>query len=685
MNGSNKFDPKRRVPFAGLPAGDHVARLLAVVRQLGFHGEPAIRALTYKIACANDQSGAEALLKRLHRYWVKHLIEPDRFQTFDTDLDGPFRVCQLTLGVWFGLGQMDLARHVGIFGQSGTGKSNLLRILIEQAHSEQIHVVHIDRKSDLAHLAREGGVDCLAWDEDRDNSLCPPDEQINIREYASDLISAFAELNGFMQRGTSIFALGLDALYRQFEVYEHWGHWPWGEKPFPTWWDLRNLFASPDFVQRIRAQGRESLYSIIDKLDAMLVALGPVLRCQRGYDMGRWYLQGRVINLIVEGLSVEHQNFLLITKLIKYAHYFKANGPRGTLNVIFVVDECKSLFGARANDLFILTDLISKCREWGIGIVAADQMPSQISQSFFSNIGTLVLFRHSDGRDLERVRVSSGATREQIAENYGLRPGECIVRTMKCKDLVRGTVPFTEVEKFIPRLELNRLMAPRLAELRRDVIEVVDTLPMTFAVTWEALGDRERAMLAVAAEYPDVPGYVIYKRLQLSSGAGHRVKTKLLAQGLLTEVKTTGQGGKPAKCLVPIADVYEILGIELPAGRGKALHRHLQGKIQSVANAAGFEAVIEDCPAGTSEGADVGLTKDGRRIAVEVCVTSKPQTECDNVTKNLRLGYDYVILTFLTSKALKKTQALVKKLEKSARERATLCLITTISEVIGGV
>ncbi|MEE8586222.1 MAG: hypothetical protein V3T83_15365 [Acidobacteriota bacterium] len=52
----------------------------------------------------------------------------------------------------------------------------------------------------------------------------------------------------------------------------------------------------------------------------------------------------------------------------------------------------------------MVKDLVSKVREWGVSLVCADQIPSEISQFFFSNIGTLVMFRHSDGNGLRRLQ-----------------------------------------------------------------------------------------------------------------------------------------------------------------------------------------------------------------------------------------------------------------------------------------
>src|SRR5205814_974339 len=104
-------------------------------------------------------------------------------------------------------------------------------------------------------------------------------------------------------------------------------------------------------------------------------------------------------------------------------HYFNTYGPRNALNVVFVFDEAKSIFGRQNSDKLVLKDALSTVREFGIGIVAADQVPSELMQAFLSTCGSLFCFRTSDGTDLQKLMYSTGATREQMHVNYSQQPG----------------------------------------------------------------------------------------------------------------------------------------------------------------------------------------------------------------------------------------------------------------------
>jgi hypothetical protein len=683
-----------------IPQGNWINTLLAIVKELKLSEVPQLSAIVQKIAHKNDQHSAEKLVRRLSKAYYEQKISPNLFLSFEQNLEGEILLGHTDDGKPVGLNRQDLVRHTFISGQSGFGKSNLLKLMFLQAKEKGIHVVHIDRKGDLEHAVREG-VDSIYWPDIKTNFLCPPDSDVNIYEYRNDFVKAFAELMQFYQRGMSVFLLGVDFLYREFEVYDRWPQWDWNTMQFPTVLDLLAVFKSNDFGKRVKGQGKESLLSIIDKLESLCIELQPIVSCQRGFDVSRLYKENRAINYMLDGLSVEYQNFFIVAEILRYAHYFKTHGPRNDLNMLFVFDETKGILGKANEKMFIVKDLVSKIREWGIGLICADQIPSEISQFFFSNIGTLIMFRHSDGFDLQRLQYSSGLTNDQRLANYSLNPGQAIIRTMRFKDLHKFTVPFTEVEKFIPREEVAILMAPRLEELNQDVIALREASAEQSAIASgqedrrqdkkpspppidqivHKLEPEEREFLECLAKDFNRPSSEVYKELGFGESKGYRIKQRLVAKRYICQLATNlGKGGKKATLLVPNPIAYEALGISLPsAGRGKALHKHLQQDLAAQAARQGYAARIEEC-IGSSEGPDIGLERKGLRIAVEVSVTSKPSTEAERIRKHLGAGYDWVILTFVNRRILEETKALATS--KPSAERVKFCLVSDFLEAV---
>ena len=448
---------------------------------------------------------------------------------------------------------------------------------------------------------------------------------------------------------------------------------------------------SYDFGQQCKGQGKESLFSIVDKLRGIVIELDPIISCRKGFDVGRLYRERAAVNYNLDGLSVDYQNFLIISEILKYAHYFKAMGPRGKLNVLIMFDEAKSIFGKATEKHFTIKDLVSKVREFGVGLIVADQIPSELAQYLFSNLGTLVMFRCSDGNDLFRLKNSSGATVQQMLANYSLKPGECVVRCMRSKDLQKITVPFEPVDKFISREELQRLVAPKLREWYRDVIPATerhgDRREQCREVGEVTLSERERAFLKYLAGNFERPSSHVYRALKLSNSTGHWLKRKLLKRGCISQVRTNlGENGRQAVFLIPNPMILEQLGIQLGEGRGGALHKHFQKGLKEQAETRGYEAVIELCLDESGNAADVGLSKGNDRIAVEICVTPRPQQEVAHIKKNLKQGFSEVILCFVNSRVLEATRQLANsRCDKETIEKVRFCLVNQFLDVLAEI
>lgn len=371
--------------------------------------------------------------------------------------------------------------------------------------------------------------------------------------------------------------------------------------------------------------------------------------------------------------------------------------------MVTILDEAKSLLG-RDHELYVVKELISMNREFGIGLIAADQTPSLLSQNFLSNAGTTIMLRLSDGTDLHAVSAAIGATYEQMKANYSLRPGEALVRTFRARDLHRITIPFLDVgDKHVADEELSRLMAPMLHDWHRPVIPIETAKPphaqqraaqepqaalqqpATATPPADGLDAEASRFLRVLADNPARPSSEQYRACGLSNSQGHRLKTRLLTRGAISQVRTNlGKGGKICLYLVPSPLILESLGIELRSeGRGGVLHQYFQQELKQRCEALGYSATIEENVAGTGEAPDVGLEKDGQRTAVEVCITTKPPANVAAIEKCLRLGYGVVVVAFIHSGLLRKTRERAQRtLPNDALARVAFCRLDQVTDVL---
>jgi hypothetical protein len=95
-------------------------------------------------------------------------------------------------------------------------------------------------------------------------------------------------------------------------------------------------------------------------------------------------------------------------------------------------------------------------------------------------------------------------------------------------------------------------------------------------------------------------------------------------------------------------------------------HRYLQKLIKKMAESRGYVATIEQVTPDGNGRVDVSLERNGKKIAVEISVTTGDLWEAHNVEKCLAAAYDEVIVCSSNANNLQKIQAqLESKLNKT--------------------
>ena len=154
----------------------------------------------------------------------------------------------------------------------------------------------------------------------------------------------------------------------------------------------------------------------------------------------------------------------------------------------------------------------------------------------------------------------------------------------------------------------------------------------------------EKGFLEFVSQNPNMFVTQIYKSLQLSGYKGDKLKESLIEKGLIVQEETRkGVGGRLANLLVLTAKgAASVKGSPL-VGKGGEIHQQLQQMVKEQAELFGWKAVIEERIPRTLESVDLGLKKDDVRAAIEICSTTKPDQEIQNIRKCLDAGYDYVV------------------------------------------
>jgi hypothetical protein len=197
------------------------------------------------------------------------------------------------------------------------------------------------------------------------------------------------------------------------------------------------------------------------------------------------------------------------------------------------------------------------------------------------------------------------------------------------------------------------------------------------------LEEQQQAFLKYVIANPETPSSALAKALQVSVWKANQMRDDLKAQGLIAEIETRlGRAGRRTIFLIPTFAGLEIVGKEPPAGRGGAIHRHIQQLIETGAAANGFTAQCE-YDLGNGGIVDVHLEKGDIRIAVEIAVASKPSREIAHINHCLAFGYDRVFDIFADDKMRQKTQeALDGGFSDEERAKVQLLHLSKLSDMI---
>lgn len=110
--------------------------------------------------------------------------------------------------------------------------------------------------------------------------------------------------------------------------------------------------------------------------------------------------------------------------------------------------------------------------------------------------------------------------------------------------------------------------------------------------------------------------------------------------------------------------------LSAPEIKDESQHRYLQTLVKKMAEEKGYKAIIEQPTPNNLGRVDVGLEKDGKKVAIEISITSTADQELNNLEKCLKAGYEKVILCSPDKKTLENVKTLVsQKLKESEQKR----------------
>ncbi|MCL4552834.1 MAG: type IV secretion system DNA-binding domain-containing protein [Candidatus Marsarchaeota archaeon] len=405
---------------------------------------------------------------------------------------------------------------------------------------------------------------------------------------------------------------------------------------------------------------------------------------------------------------------LLMAK-IQMAAFSRSDRPQSKRTPFYLyIDEFQNF----ASESFAV--VLSEARKYGLSLIMAHQtlaqIPDELRSIILGNTGIQVYFRlnRQDAQLLAKeafeysgynVKTMSMRSRHfwtlgeewerHIGDLQNLPPRVCYVK----HKIQGGVIPLQTYEIDHPWQVLGMKEGEYAAHLKslpfgkRYVVprkELVAPPHQKDQPTEEEAGDKpapkKKQGDAVTRSFWEVGEEPAAKAQEVAVlPEDSRAPVKQDAQGVLPIVErrpptparaSSAAPEKPARKTreraVPSTPVVSRAEISVPAPEPKATrqHRYLQVLIKRMAEESGYRAVVEEpTPDGLGR-VDVGLERDGRRIACEVCATTTDEHEVSNIKKCLLAGYDMVIVCSSEKRNLEKIKSLAShQLDSSDQEK----------------
>jgi len=394
------------------------------LERLGIQDHPKAKKLLSKATVAENQRIQKVAKQRLHIFIQKYQEYPFTEETPDTSyLDDPVILGEtLQDREPYALKESDLTKHLLTVGPSGTGKTtNHYNIVTQLATPCWI----FDRKRDYRHLINESeDVLVIPWNRLRFNPLQPP-QGVGLIRWAMVFSEIYSHAVDLLSGSKNYILTHVVELYKEYNLFRD------RSPPYPSLFDLIDLIES-DTVNYVR---KTSNYrdTVLNRLKPMTTVTGPIFDCSTGYDLLE-LMNRNVVVFEFGGLNRDIQNFIQeILFAWLYEHLFQNGERNGELTLLLIWDEAKQAFSYKkeksdAAGIPEIDDLTARAREFGLGIMAADQEATKLTDSLKANTDTKILLPIKDRKQFESIADSMQLTPIQRRYVQNLDVGQAVVQ-----------------------------------------------------------------------------------------------------------------------------------------------------------------------------------------------------------------------------------------------------------------
>lgn len=420
--------------------------LLRMTEEAGLLENEGIQRAIFAAGMANDFHTLTALQQIMRPHYLRAQIEKNPFRPAprDNEVDGEIRIGTVVeTGAPYGLSlKQDLPRHVGIYGGSGTGKTQLIYLMMFWLVQLGTPFTVFDFKKDYGYFAealREYfEIVVIWWRYFKENPNKPPPNTPpgDWLQYSADI---FAPIVHVMFGSKAFVMKVIDLAYQGAGVYE-------GADGYPSMYEVFEILKKMQ-IPKIERDAR-FLETALGRIEALLTVMGEVLDCSSGMPLEEltdmnWILQ-------LDGLAMFAQSFIVTTILYWIFVYRLNQEQRGGLGQVVILDEAMHVLNKdphTAGEPPMIDQFLSKVRDTSVGVIFGTQQPSRLTSSAHANSATKIAFALRDGQDIFYIARSMSLNREQMEWFNRLPTGYAIVRTHRYPHPFVIKIPYLPVRE----------------------------------------------------------------------------------------------------------------------------------------------------------------------------------------------------------------------------------------------
>ena len=551
-----------------------------------------------------------------------------------------------------------LKEHILIAGRSGSGKTNLTFILVQEMMKAGIKILALDWKRgyrDLLSRHKDMKVYSIGRDVSpfRFNPLIPPpgcEPHLWIKMIVDVIANAYLGGEGVI----SLLVAGLDHLYREAGVFDT------QDAPWPT---IQDLLV---WLRTAKLKGRAAMWQASAERILLAMTYGEfdaVLNTQDNSHVSE-LLQHNVV-LEMDGLSSASDKVMFSEALTLYLYRYRlALGSQQKLTNMIILEEAHNLLLKKTSESreSILETSIRMIRQYGMGYVFIDQSASLLSRVAFANSYATVALSQKLRSDVMTITGAMNLTDEQKQAINTLEIGTAIVRLadehpqaflvkIPLTPIQEGIVTDKQIQarmgscytdtgankpamnqqtaipavpvpdknnEIIPKrdkIKDPRPPSPKDADNTTKQESAIDSNPPS-----QVLNRQEIRFLYDIAHHPLSATVSRYQRLNLSRRKGNAVRQSLLAAKLIEPVTLATRSGQVV--LYQLSDagrtVCQVHQIDPgPVLRESLEHRWWIRKTREHFEKKGYEVTLEH-PIKGNGAIDLLAVRPGEKIAIEV-------------------------------------------------------------------